>query len=493
MPTGRSVTEVHQERIRRITPWLVAVGFFMEIMDGTILNTVVPVISEDLNVTALSLKAVVTAYMLTLAVFIPISGWMTDRFGTRRVFRTAVALFTVGSLLCGLSLNVEMLVASRILQGIGGAMMNPVGRLVLVRTFPRKDLLRMMNFVVIPALVAPMVGPFLGGLIVEWLPWRAVFFINLPIGAVGWYLVGRYMPDHRDPDVPPMDRWGFLLFGAGVALLSYVLEVFGVHSWSPAPMLAMSIGSVALLVAYAIHARRIPNPLIAVRLFDVRTFRIPVVGGFITRIGISGMPFLLPLLYQLGMGYSPLQAGLFTTPQALGSIGMKVLSTRLIALFGFRTVLRVNTVLLGANIMAFALIGPGAAIGAILLLSLLQGLFSSLQFTCLNTLVYADVGDDDASKASSIASTFQQMARGFGVAVASLVAALFLAGHTVELDPALYAAGLHHAFLALGAFTILSSLSFSGLRRSDGVNMSGNAVEPEEGAGKKWWSSGRRA
>jgi MFS family permease len=205
------------------------------------------------------------------------------------------------------------------------------------------------------------------------------------------------------------------------------------------------------------------------------------------------MPFLLPLLYQLGMGYSPLQAGLFTTPQALGSIGMKVLSTRLIARFGFRTVLRVNTVLLGANIMAFALIGPGAAIGAILLLSLLQGLFSSLQFTCLNTLVYADVSDDDASKASSIASTFQQMARGFGVAVASLVAALFLAGHTAEQDAALYAAGLHHAFLALGAFTILSSLSFSGLRRSDGVNMSGNTVEPEEGPGKKWWSSGRRA
>lgn len=491
MPTGRSVTEVHQERIRRITPWLVAVGFFMEIMDGTILNTVVPVISEDLHVTALSLKAVVTAYMLTLAVFIPISGWMTDRFGTRRVFRAAVALFTLGSLFCGLSVNLEMLVASRILQGIGGAMMNPVGRLVLVRTFPRKDLLRMMNFVVIPALVAPMVGPFLGGLIVEWLPWRAVFFINLPIGVVGWYLVGRYMPDHRDPDVPPMDKWGFLLFGSGVALLSYVLEVFGAHDWSPGPMLAMSIGSVALLVTYAVHARRIPDPLIAVRLFAVRTFRIPVLGGFITRIGISGMPFLLPLLYQLGMGYSPLQAGLFTTPQALGSIGMKVLSTRLIARFGFRTVLRFNTVLLGANIMAFAWIGPGAAIGSILLLSLLEGVFSSLQFTCLNTLVYADVNDDDASKASSIASTFQQMARGFGVAVASLVAAIFLAGHLAGQDATTYVTGLHHTFLVLGAFTILSSISFSGLLRSDGVNVSGNVVEPEPR--NKWWASGRRS
>jgi EmrB/QacA subfamily drug resistance transporter len=491
MPTGRSVTEVHQERIRRITPWLVAVGFFMEIMDGTILNTVVPVISADLHVSALSLKAVVTAYMLTLAVFIPISGWMTDRFGTRRVFRTAVALFTLGSLLCGLAVNLEMLVASRILQGIGGAMMNPVGRLVLVRTYPRKDLLRMMNFVVIPALAAPMVGPFLGGLIVEWLPWRTVFFINLPIGAVGWYLVGRYLPDHRDPDVPPMDKWGFLLFGAGVALLSYVLEVFGGHDWSPAPMIVWSIASAVLLAGYVLHARRIAHPLIAVRLFDLRTFRIPVVGGFITRLGISGMPFLLPLLYQLGMGYSPLQAGLFTTPQALGAIGMKVLGNRLIARLGFRSVLRLNTVLLGGNIMAFALIGPGAAIGAILLLSLLQGLFSSLQFTCLNTLVYADVSDDDASKASSIASTFQQMARGFGVAVASLAAAAFLGANGSAHETAGYVAGLHHTFLALGAFTMLSSLSFSGLRKIDGVNVSGTVVETEPH--NKWWASGRRA
>ncbi|MBK9419821.1 MAG: DHA2 family efflux MFS transporter permease subunit [Flavobacteriales bacterium] len=477
MPSGRSVTEVHLERIKRIAPWLVAVGFFMENLDSTILNTVVPVISEDLNVSALSLKAVVTTYTLSLAVFIPISGWMADRFGTRKVFRTAVALFTLGSLLCGLSVNLNMLVASRVLQGIGGAMMTPVGRLVLVRTFPREDLLRVMNFVVIPALIAPMVGPFLGGLIVEWLPWRTIFFVNLPIGIVGWWMVGRYMPDHRDPDVPPMDKWGFLLFGAGVALLSYVLEVFGEHNWSPAPMLAMSIASVVLLIAYGIHAHWVKFPLLSIRLFMVRTFRISVIGGFITRLGVSGMPFLLPLLYQLGMGYSPLQAGLFTTPQALGSIGMKVLSTRLIARLGFRTVLRLNTVLLGCNIMAFSLIGPGVAIWAILLLSLTQGLFSSLQFTCMNTLVYADINDEDASKANSIASTFQQMARGFGVAVASLVAAIFLGGHVEQQDAALYANGLHHAFIALGIATIISSLTFSGLRRNDGVNVSGNVVE----------------
>ncbi len=476
-----SVTEAHPARIRRIAPWLVAVGFFMEQMDSTVLNTVVPVISADLGVKALSMKAVVTAYTLSLAVFIPISGWMADRFGTRGVFRAAVALFTLGSLLCGLSANLGMMVGSRILQGIGGAMMTPVGRLVLVRTFPRSELLRVMNFVVIPALIAPLVGPFLGGLIVEWLPWRTIFFINLPIGLVGWYMVGRYMPDHRDPQVPPMDRWGFLLFGAGVGLLSYVLEVFGEHTWSLGPIMAMVLASVALLVAYGVHAHRIPSPLLAVRLFALRTFRISVIGGFITRLGVSGMPFLLPLLYQLGMGYTPLQAGIFTVPQAFGSIGMKVLSSRLIARFGFRTVLRGNTLLLGANIMAFFFVGPGTPIWQILVLSLLQGLFSSLQFTCLNTLVYADVSDARASSASSIASTFQQMARGFGVAVASLVAALFLGGlASAEHEPMAYATGLHHTFLVLGAATILSALTFTGLRRSDGANVSGN--RPEAGA-----------
>lgn len=476
MPSGRSVTEIHLARIKRIAPWLVAVGFFMEQLDSTILNTVVPVISRDLGVEALSMKSVVTTYTLSLAVFIPVSGWVADRFGTRKVFRAAVALFTLGSLLCGASVSLGMMVASRVLQGIGGAMMTPVGRLVLVRTFPREDLMRVMNFVVIPALVAPMIGPFLGGLIVQWLPWRTIFFVNLPIGLVGWHLVGRYMPDHRDPAVPPLDTWGFLLFGTGVGLLSYVLEVFGEHDQPVGLIIAMTIASVLLLTAYAVHARWITHPLLPIRLLATRTFRISVIGGFITRIGVAGMPFLLPLLYQLGMGYTPLQAGLFTVPQAFGSIGMKVLSTRLVALFGFRKVLRTNTVLLGMNIMAFALIGPGASIVAILLLSLLQGVFSSLQFTCINTLVYADVDDRQASEANTIAATFQQMARGFGVAVASLVAAAFLAGHATDGQAAAYATGLQYTFLVLGAATILSEWAFTGLRRYDGVNVSGNVV-----------------
>ncbi|MFT3885912.1 MAG: DHA2 family efflux MFS transporter permease subunit [Flavobacteriales bacterium] len=463
---------------RRVMPWLVAVGLFMEQLDQTIINTAVPQISEDLGTSALSLKSVLTTYTLGLAVFIPISGWIADRFGTRRVFRFAMGVFTIGSLLCGVSVDIRMLIASRLLQGIGGAMMTPVGRLALVRTFPRSEMINAMNFVVIPALIAPLLGPFIGGMIVHWLPWRVIFFVNVPIGLVGWWITRRAMPDYADPLVPPLDRVGFLLFGAGVALLSYVLEVFGEHTWEVGPMVMMTATSVLLLIGYGWHARTIRFPMLHLGMFRIRTFRVPVVGGFVTRLGVGSMPFLLPLLYQIGLGYSPLEAGLLTTPQAAGAIGMKVLSKHLLARFGHRAVLVWNTVLLGLNIMAFHFIGAGTPVWAILLLSLAQGLFSSLQFTSMNSLVYADVTDADASKASSIAGTAQQMALSFGVAVGSLVAAIFLSGVS-EVDRTQYVAGLHHTFLALGAFTILSSLMFHGLRPGDGANVSHHMLRRE--------------
>lgn len=463
---------------RRVMPWLVAVGLFMEQLDQTIINTAVPQISGDLHTAALSLKSVLTTYTLSLAVFIPISGWIADRFGTRRVFRFAMGAFTIGSLLCGLSVNIQMLVASRLLQGIGGAMMTPVGRLALVRTFPRSEMIAAMNFVVIPALVAPLLGPFVGGLIVHWLPWRVIFFVNVPIGLAGWWLTRRFMPDLSDRLVPPLDRVGFLLFGAGVALLSYVLEVFGEHSWEPGPLLLMTGTSAMLLIGYGWHARNTRFPLLHLPLFRIRTFRVPVVGGFVTRLGVGGMPFLLPLLYQIGLGYSPLEAGLLTTPQAVGAMAMKVMSKRLLAHYGHRTILVWNTVLLGGNIMLFHFIGPGTPVWCILLLSLVQGLVSSLQFTSMNTLVYADVSDTDASKASSIAGTAQQMALSFGVAVGSLVAAVFLFGVS-EADKVRYVAGLHGTFLVLGAFTVLSSAMFHGLRPEDGENVSHHTLRRE--------------
>jgi EmrB/QacA subfamily drug resistance transporter len=457
--------------IKRIMPWLVAVALFMENLDATIVNTATPTIAASMQVQPLSLKGVLTSYTLALAVFIPISGWLADRFGTKRVFVAAVSIFSLGSLLCGLALNLPMLVASRILQGIGGAMMTPVGRLALVRTFPRSEMITAMNYVIIPALIGPLVGPFIGGLIVHWLPWRVIFLINLPFGLAGLWLARRYMPDYRDEKSPPLDWPGFLLFGMAISLLCYALEVLGENSLPLPAITQMAAAGLVLLGVYGWNATRTPSPLLALGLFKTRTFRISVLGGFVTRLGIGGMPFLLPLLYQVGLGYAPWQSGLLVMPQALGAIVMKLLSKPLLARFGHRRILVVNTIALGILMMVFSRIGPGVPFGFIIALSLVQGFVASIQFTSMNSLVYADVSDTDASKASSVSSTAQQLSLSFGVAFGSVVAAWFLHGVPTSDHAALISA-LHHAFIAIGALTILSTLSFIGLKSTDGINIS---------------------
>jgi EmrB/QacA subfamily drug resistance transporter len=465
--------------IQRFLPWLVAVALFMENLDATIVNTAVPTMSAALGVQPLSLKAVLTSYTLSLAVFIPISGWMADRFGTRRVFAAAVTIFTIGSLACGLAVNVPMLIVARILQGIGGAMMTPVGRVALVRSFPRSELMTVMQYVVIPALIGPLIGPFTGGLIVHWMSWRYIFLLNLPFGLVGLWLVPRYMPDFRDKDAPPLDRVGFVLFGTGIGLLSYVLEIFGEHRLSAGPIIALAAFSFLLFAAYGWHARRVAAPMLRIAMLRIRTFRVSVLGGFVTRIGMGGMPFLLPLLYQLGMGFPAWKAGLFTMPQAIAAMGMKVIGRKLLQRLGHRCVLIANTVLLGVAIATFALIGPATPVWCILLLSLVLGFLASLQFTSMNTLVYADVDDRDASQAGSIASTAQQMSLSFGVAFGALLAGWYL-GQVDQTLPAKTVSALHKAFVTMGALTILSSLTFRTLRSTDGNNVSKRAVRVVE-------------
>jgi EmrB/QacA subfamily drug resistance transporter len=460
----------------RYLPWLVGGALFMENLDATIVNVAVPTMSENLGVAPLSLKAVLTSYTLSLAVFIPISGWAADRYGTRRIFGLAIFLFLLGSLFCGLSFNVPLLVASRILQGIGGAMMTPVGRLALVRAFPRSEMLTMMTYVIIPALIGPLVGPALGGMIVHWFHWRVIFFLNLPLGVFALFLAWKLMPDFHDENAPPLDRTGFVLFGAGIGLLSYVLEVFGEHTLEPSVVGALFAASVLLLFLYARHARGAKTPLLDVTLFKIRTFRLAVVGGFLTRLGFGGMPFLLPLLYQIGLGYSPLAAGLLTVPMALAAMGMKVMANRLLTKLGHRRILILNTLLLGCTISMFSQIGEGAPLAAILILSFFQGFFASLQFTCINTLVYADIDNAQASKASSIASTGQQMSLSFGVAFASMLAAYFLGG--VDRSDRIATIGaLHHAFIAMGVLTLLSSLTFWNLTNQDGASVSNHFEE----------------
>ncbi len=453
----------------------------MQALDTTILNTAVPAIAKALGVAPLSMKAVLSSYTLSLAVFIPISGWMADRFGTRQVFAWAIGTFTLGSFLCGVSNNIHLLVACRVLQGFGGAMMVPVGRLTLVRTFPKSELIRAMSFVAIPGLVGPMLGPVAGGFIVGYLDWRMIFFINLPVGLLGLYLVYRHLPDYREEKSPPLDFAGLLLFGLGIGLLAYVLEVFGEHTLSTGVLMSLLLTSIICLIAYGLRASHIEFPLLKLKLFGIRTFRASVAGSFFTRLGIGGIPFLLPVLYQVGLGFTPIQSGLLIMPQAAAAISLKVVLRKILQRFGYRRVLVFNTVMLGVMTLSFATIGAGTPVWLIVMQVFIFGMFTSLQYSSMNTLVFADVPDEQTSGASAITSTVQQMSISFGIATASLLTAVFVSDRFHTAAPEMIS-GIHKALIILGAWTVLSSLIFRELKKNDGNALSLHKAIPHAGS-----------
>ena len=466
---------MNNSTVKQYLPWLVASALFMEQLDATMVNVAIPSIAASLQVTPLSLKAVVSSYILALAVCIPVSGWIADRFGTRRVFFIAIVIFITASVLCGLAVNTPMLVAARILQGMGGALMMPVGRLAIIRTFPKSELLGAMNFVIIPALIGPLLGPALGGLIVHWLSWREIFFINVPFGLIALFMVYRYMPDYRSSEPRPLDVIGLLLYSSGIALLSWLLGIFGAHGLKPLTAALLMGLSIALLLGYGWHASGHAHPLLRLTLFQIRTFRVAVLGGFMTRLGIGGLPFLLPLLYQLGLGFPAWKSGLLLIPAALAAMSMKLISMRLLRRFGYRQVLIVNTLLIGITIGLFSLIDIQTPVVVIVVVSLLQGFFNSLQFASMNSLAYADVNEQDSSMASTISSSLQQLSMGFGLAAGSLITGWFL-GDVPQTDRALVSTALQHAFLALSLLTLLSSLTFWKLHRDDGESISRSKV-----------------
>jgi MFS family permease len=373
--------------------------------------------------------------------------------------------------MCGVSVNMPMLVGARILQGCGGALMMPVGRITMVRTFPKEELVRAMSFVAVPGLIGPLIGPLAGGLIVGYLHWRMIFFVNLPIGLIGMYLVYRHMPDYRADSTDPVDWVGLTLFGSGIALLSYVLEIFGEHALNLKEIIFLLAVSLVLLAAYARHAVTAEHPLLRLVLFKVRTFRVAVSGSFATRLGVGGMPFILPLLYQIGLGYTPVQSGLLIMPQPLAAMSLKMLMPRILARFGYRQVLLYNTVAMGLIIMLFMAVDPGTPVVVIVLIAFCLGFASSMQYTSMNTLVFADLPDADTSAGSSISSTVQQMSMSFGVAAASLLAAVFLGGEH-RPGPAAMVAGIHWTCLTLGLSTIASAFIFRALAPNDGASIS---------------------
>jgi EmrB/QacA subfamily drug resistance transporter len=460
-----------------VVPLIVAVALFMENMDSTVISTSLPAIAHALGTNPLALKLAVTSYLLALAIFIPASGWTADRFGARHVFRLAIAVFVVGSIGCALSRSLEEFVLARIVQGMGGAMMTPVGRLILVRSIDKTLLVNAMALVTIPALIGPICGPPLGGFITTYASWHWIFIINVPIGLLGLIMATRYIPDVRAESPGRFDFVGFILSGLGIGGLAFGLSVMGL-AFLPVGVIAALLGVGALSsAAYFVHARRTPEPILDLNLFKFASFRASISGGFLFRLGIGALPFLLPLLLQIGFNLTPFESGLITFTGALGSIFMKAVVARVLRRFGYRPVLVYNSVISGGFLAACASFVPGMPYLAMVAILLTGGFFRSLQFTSVNTLAYAEIEPRLMSRATAIVSVAQQLALSTGVAVGALIVEATL---WVKHTQAMSAADFPPAFLVIGALTAASGLIFRRLPADAGAELSGRvSIRPE--------------
>jgi len=461
-------------RTRQLTiSLIVACAMFMQNLDSTIIATALPTIARSLHESPLRLNVAITCYLLSLAVFIPISGWTADRFGARRVFTGAIIVFTLGSIGCGLSQSLWMLVIARIVQGMGGAMMVPVGRLVLLRTVPKSELVRAMSYVSVPALIGPVIGPPLGGLIVTYASWRWIFFINIPIGMLGVLLVNLFVENLREATTRPFDLPGFVLTGIGLATLAFGFETAG-RGALPLPIALAMLGVGGLcLVAYAWHARRIDHPIIDLALMRIPTYRVTTIGGFLFRMGLGALPFLMPLMLQVGFGLSPLKSGLITFASAAGALSNKLFVSPIIRAVGFRRVLLVNTGVCSGFLFAYSYFRPTTPHAVIFGALLAGGFFRSLQMTSLNTLSYADVPPAMLSRATSLTSMAQQLSQSVGVGTGALLLYVMLATHDRAVSSA---ADFSFAFAAVAAISLLGLPFFLKMAPDAGAEVSGRGA-----------------
>jgi len=467
---------------QRVIPLIVATALFMENMDSTVIATSLPAIAADIGTSPLTLKLAITSYLLSLAVFIPASGWTADRFGPRMVFALAVGVFMVGSIGCALSSSVTNFVFARILQGMGGAMMTPVGRLVLLRTIDKSALVNAMTWVTVPALIGPVVGPPLGGFITTYLSWHWIFLINIPIGLLGIFMAMRFIDPIKSIDPERFDLYGLVLAGIGLAGIAFGLSVAGLNllPWSIVAAL-VGIGSVSMIL-YVIHARRTGSPVLDFSLLRLPTLRAAVIGGFMFRLGVGALPFLLPLLMQVGFGLSPFQSGLVTFTSAVGAMGMKTLAARIIRTFGFRNMMTVNALISAFFLGACALFTVTTPLLLIMIILVVGGFFRSLQFTAINTVAYAEVEPAQMSRATTLVSVNQQLALSAGVAAGafSVQTNLWLRQQT-ELTADVFAP----AFLVVSLVSAASSWFFWQMPGDAGHEISGRkaiAISSRKGA-----------
>lgn len=456
-----------------VTPLIVAVALFMENLDATIIATSLPTIARDLNQDPIALKLALTSYLLSQAVFIPASGWAADRFGTRKIFFCALLVFTLGSILCGLSSNLSQFVGARVVQGAGAALMTPVGRLALFRSVAKAEIVRALAWLTVPALVGPMIGPPLGGLISTFLDWRWNFWINVPIGALGAFFARKYMPDFYGEDREAFDFRGFALSGFGLGGLIFGLSILG-RGFVGLALNLVVIGAGALFIAlYIRHARRCRDPILDLSLLAIKSFRASVVGGFLFRVGVGATPFLLPLMLQLGFGMTPLESGLVTFVSSAGALLMKPIAARVLSRFGFRNVLTVNGAASAALLAAAGLFTPATPPLAMGVTLFIGGLFKSLQFTALNALSYADLEEGRMAKATALAAVAQQLAWASGVA---------LGAETIDLTRRLSGDAGFSPQLFAPAFFVIALIACGGipiflrLRRDAGAALAGETA-----------------
>lgn len=464
---------------RNFIPLVVATGLFMENLDATVLATSLPAIAKDLNSNPIHLKLAVTTYLLALAVFIPASGWMADRFGAKNVFRAAMVVFSVGSIACGLSSDLGSLVAARIVQGIGGAMMAPVGRLIVLRTIPKTDMINAIAWLTVPALVGPVLGPPLGGFLTTYFSWRWIFWINIPVALVGIVLITRLIPDTRESGTRTFDALGFFLIGPGLSLFLTGVTLMGLDLLDRDMVLLITLSGAVLLALYVWHALRVPEPIIDLRLLAIPTYRAGVLGGFLYRTGLGAGPFLLPLLFQTGFGMTAFQSGLMTFATGIGAMFMKTQAAAIIRRYGFKRVLIANAVISSLFAALPSLFVSSTPALLIVSLFLVGGLSRSLQFTSVNTLAYADVPPERLSRATSFAAALQELSGSVGVTIAAmgLQGMQYLRGGS-----AIDAAHFPPVFLLIGLVSLSSILFFSRLSRGAGASLlpteALKAVEP---------------
>lgn len=454
-----------------IVPTIVGCALFLQTLDSNVIATALPIIARSMGENPIRLNLAITSYLLAIAVFIPLSGWVADRFGALTVFRGAIAAFTIGSMLCGLSNTLPELVLARVVQGLGGAMMVPVGRLVVLRIVPKSGLVDAMSYLTIPAVLGPVLGPPVGGFIVTYSSWRWIFFMNLPVAIVGIILATIFIPNIRESEAQPFDLRGFVLTGLGLAGLVFGFETIGRGMVSTTVMFGMLTVGAICTTLYVLHARRISYPIVDLKLMRIPTFAAAVLGGGLSRMGIGALPFLLAMLLQLVFGFTPFASGMITFTSAIGALTMKFTVGPIVRRLGFRSVLVSNGVIGAALLMVYALFRPGVPMSFMIATLLAGGFFRSLQFTCLNTLAYADVSQAMMSGASTLSSMAQQLFISLGVTVAALTLHICLTWRGTTL---VNANDFAVAFIVIGLISMGSVLFFVPLAHHAGAEVSGH-------------------